>query len=492
MGGESRPGRLGRTLARVRAHPPVAWVCVAAVLVGCALAAPAALGALTATPVATTTTTVTLSPVADAFVNTALPKTNYGKDPSLYTSASQYHGLLRFDLGSIPATGTITSAKLSLFSTNAVVGGGVRVHPSLDTWDVKTVTASNQPAWNTAVLATSAAPTANARVTATLPTTAVAPGRRVSWGIDYSLSGRQANLVSVDNATVSRRPQLVITYTTPIAPTPPPVNTATATATTATATATSTATATATATLPTAAPVSLGTPRTRGTMPGDAGLPTVAVNPPALKLSAAGAGTVVPNPAVLTETSPYARVVGAHTTRSVYPDLALADSITPVNSTAFQTYGVEIRSDAPVLDVRFQGDAGRYRVSVDGHPLSIGGSTTPSGGALYRLTLTFPDRQMRTIRYESDAARFNSFTVSQGDVVEALPSRLSVPSSSVTASPRAPAPTGATTPTGSCSARWRAGTTAGSTDQGAPATSPTARRGTSAGRPFASASCTTC
>ena len=141
---------------------------------------------------------------------------------------------------------------------------------------------------------------------------------------------------------------------------------------------------------------------------------TPAINPPTLTVSSSNAASVVPSPVTITETSPFALVRGAHLTRSIDSLTAISDSTTPVSSNSFQTYSVEIDTDSAKLDVRFRGAGIRYRIWIDGHPISVNPTVAPSGG-FYRITMTFQSRQLHQIRYESDATRFNSFTVSKTD-----------------------------------------------------------------------------
>jgi len=106
---------------------------------------------------------------------------------------------------------------------------------------------------------------------------------------------------------------------------------------------------------------------------------------------------------------------GAHLSRRVDRLSAHSDSITPISSTAFQAYSVEIRTDAPTLEIRFRGVGGRYRVWVDGHPTSLAPRDAPPGGAFYRLSVQFPSRSLRAVRFESDESRFTQFTVARSD-----------------------------------------------------------------------------
>jgi lysophospholipase L1-like esterase len=157
-------------------------------------------------------------------------------------------------------------------------------------------------------------------------------------------------------------------------------------------------------------------PRARD-LPGEAGLPTVAARPPQLTLSPANAATTIPSPVDLTESSRLLVTRGAHLSRRVDPLSAHSDSITPISSTAFQAYSIEISTDAPVLEIGFRAVGGRYRVWVDGHPTSLAPTSAPRDGAFYRLKVRFPSRGTRAVRFESDESRFTRFTVSTTDGV---------------------------------------------------------------------------
>ena len=135
---------------------------------------------------------------------------------------------------------------------------------------------------------------------------------------------------------------------------------------------------------------------------------------PAVQLGPAnGAATVTGQ--TLLSTDPRLYVRGAHLSRQVDPTSDHSDTISPVSSRSFQAYNVVIATDAPVIDVRFRGTAGHYRVWVDGVPQSV--LPAPSGGAYYHATITFPSRAMRNVRFEVDTSRFISMSVGKGDVV---------------------------------------------------------------------------
>ena len=86
-------------------------------------------GVLTATAASST---VTVNAVADAYVSSSSPTSNFGASDPLQVSQNTYHVLLRFDL-SLPAGSTITSATLRVYS-NSSLSANLIVHPSTTTW----------------------------------------------------------------------------------------------------------------------------------------------------------------------------------------------------------------------------------------------------------------------------------------------------------------------------------------------------------------------
>ncbi|HEY3311331.1 MAG TPA: DNRLRE domain-containing protein [Anaerolineales bacterium] len=97
---------------------------------------------------AATTTTTTFVAVADAYIDSALPSTNYGSDVTvrLHNSNPTRRGLLRFDLASLPAGAQVISATLTLSvsSDGSPVAGDVMAVNGA--WEESTVTYANAPA----------------------------------------------------------------------------------------------------------------------------------------------------------------------------------------------------------------------------------------------------------------------------------------------------------------------------------------------------------
>jgi hypothetical protein len=113
--------------------------------------------------------TVTLYPVADAWVNYWLPDNNYGTANQLEVGSEECPGqefpdrgraLIRFDLSAIPAGQVIQSASLQLYLRYAYSGSGsaatnrIGLYRVADSWTETGVTWNNQPGHTAAAYAT--------------------------------------------------------------------------------------------------------------------------------------------------------------------------------------------------------------------------------------------------------------------------------------------------------------------------------------------------
>ena len=116
----------------------VLWVAVVGLML-------ALIGGLSATATGSdTTTTTTLSPVADSYVDASVPNANYGARDKLRTDTSpDVRSYLRFDLSGIG--GTIDRATLRVWATSAHSSGyGVRAVAD-DSWTENAITSANAP-----------------------------------------------------------------------------------------------------------------------------------------------------------------------------------------------------------------------------------------------------------------------------------------------------------------------------------------------------------
>ena len=204
-------------------------------------------GILSATAVSTT---VTSSAVADTYLSTVAPGSNYGGATVLPVSGTQYHVLLRFNV-SIPSGGAIIAANLRVYSKRAV-NGSVVVHPGETSWDEAAVSYATRPLWHPEELARTAALRSNKYATAALPASAVP----ASGSVGFELTMAPDVQASLSSRETSNPPQLVITFSTA---TPSPTATPTSSPSpTATPTVTATTSPSPTST-PTASPSPTGT-----------------------------------------------------------------------------------------------------------------------------------------------------------------------------------------------------------------------------------------
>jgi len=172
----------------------------------------------------------TLVPTADAYVYSGSSTKNFGSANPEDASASAYRTLLRFDTSSIPAGASVTAADLRLYPMTTMSSGGVQAHPEAAGWSETGVTWANQPAWNTKVLATSGAVTANTTLDIVLPVTAVTTGGETDLALTYSSSGMVAKLASREDPVNPPQLSVVLAGATPSSSSTPTAS-ATATAT---------------------------------------------------------------------------------------------------------------------------------------------------------------------------------------------------------------------------------------------------------------------
>ncbi len=185
-----------------------------------------------------TAATYTFTPVADAYVRSDYPATNFGLDAALVADASpDYHSYLRFNVAEM--SGTVTRATLRLYATTSSAVG-CQVQSLADhTWDENLATYSKSPALGSP-MSTSAPFSSGTWVD--VDVTSLVSG---SGLYDFAVTAPSAASMSFNSRDAgSNAPQLVIQTDSR-----PPTATPTATAS-ATPTSTPTRTPTATPTLP--------------------------------------------------------------------------------------------------------------------------------------------------------------------------------------------------------------------------------------------------
>jgi len=159
------------------------------------------------TPAAATGTgaTVTVSPTADAYVQDGFPDKNYGAVNFLrvHSSAAAYRSYLTFDTSGV--AGTITSAKLRLWATDASPDGG-RVHVvAPGSWSEASITFNTSPPLTSASIAGFGAVSVSTWAVADV--TSAVKGGASSFGIETP----STNSAVYDSREGTNKPQLVIT-----------------------------------------------------------------------------------------------------------------------------------------------------------------------------------------------------------------------------------------------------------------------------------------
>jgi hypothetical protein len=163
------------------------------------------------------TETRVFSATADARVEGTYPDQNFGSSSVLKVDGSpQYASFLRFEVSGL--SGTVTSAKLRLYSTDATVNGPA-VYTTGSSWLESTITFQNKPATQT-LLSTASSVGTNAWVEWDV-TSAVQGNGTVNLAL--SPTGSDGTVFySRNTSDTSVRPQLVVTLNTSTPPPPPP------------------------------------------------------------------------------------------------------------------------------------------------------------------------------------------------------------------------------------------------------------------------------
>jgi len=148
----------------------------------------------------------TFNPIADSYVDSGSPSTNYGSNVKLRvdTSPTVVNSYLRFDVTGL--SGSVTGVTFKIYATSNLAAG-FEVHALADdTWVESAITSANAPTPG-ALLATSPGAVMNSFVTVTLPPSAVSGNGHV----DFVLVGRSSTALALSSRESANPPQLVVT-----------------------------------------------------------------------------------------------------------------------------------------------------------------------------------------------------------------------------------------------------------------------------------------
>lgn len=177
--------------------------------------------------------TVTLTPTADTYVDSANPSTNYGTDVTIRLRGANSpfrNGLIHFDLSSVPAGSTVTQASLTLSVSSDGSATGGTLSQVNGSWTETGVTYNTAPAVG-AFITNLASPATPNTTTTTDVTAAVVGHSSVDWYMTTPSSDGVIYYSKEKSASLS--PQLIVTYAAGATVTPTPVPTSIPTPTSA-------------------------------------------------------------------------------------------------------------------------------------------------------------------------------------------------------------------------------------------------------------------
>jgi len=158
-----------------------------------------------------------ITPNADAFTNTSDPNTKYGANALLDVNGATEVTYIQFNLGSIPATASVSQATLKLYVNAVSTAGNFNVNYVNGTWVENTIDASDAPPVG-ATIASNVAITAKDKnqyilINVTPAVQAWLSGSETNNGIALVANGSFAvSFDSKENATTSHPAELDIAF----------------------------------------------------------------------------------------------------------------------------------------------------------------------------------------------------------------------------------------------------------------------------------------
>jgi hypothetical protein len=175
--------------------------------------------------VGSTTSTTTLNPTADAFVDAGNASTNYGTYTSLQVDTEPLQkSFMKFDLSSL-AGKSVSSAKLRIYINNASADTQNIKSVADNAWTETGLTYNNQPVMGSKIASVSGTTLSTWKEIDITSYVSSKAGQIASLGMDGN--GPNGDSVRFDTKEAANKPQLIVTTissttTTPPPPAPPP------------------------------------------------------------------------------------------------------------------------------------------------------------------------------------------------------------------------------------------------------------------------------
>ncbi|WP_392667863.1 LamG-like jellyroll fold domain-containing protein [Streptomyces sp. LN785] len=164
-----------------------------------------------------TTTTVTLAPDDDAYVNSVAANTNYNDNQLASRGTTAYLSYLRFTVPAAPAGQVLKSARLAFRTSSDSTAGSTDSHtvvPVTGTWTESAVTYNTRPSLSSTVLGTiTGATSVSTDYSVELNASALGGALGSVYSLAVASNGTDSlRIWSSEVSTAAYRPQLVLTF----------------------------------------------------------------------------------------------------------------------------------------------------------------------------------------------------------------------------------------------------------------------------------------
>jgi hypothetical protein len=158
-----------------------------------------------------------ITPIGDAYTNSATPTTNYGAKTLLDVDAASQISYIQFDLGSIPSGASVIQATLKLYVNSVTTAGGFNVDYVNGSWSEGTIDYSNAPSLGSSIASgieiTTAEKNHYVLINVTPALVAWLNGSQANDGIALVANGSfNATFDSKENTTTSHPPELDVVF----------------------------------------------------------------------------------------------------------------------------------------------------------------------------------------------------------------------------------------------------------------------------------------